>query len=337
MNHSMKLFAATALLLSLLYSGCGKSDNNPVDSGALYPLTVQIQDPTGRSQGGVQVALKSGAGTTGITDTAGRATIQSPSGAQTVVARIGSILQTEFNVTVSANTSGTVAPPARLAQNSSLRVLVILASAENIENVLVQNGFTTFDRIGIDSLRRSVTRDSTAALSFLRQYTLVFCNCDGGSESGFPVTARTLGRYVTAGGKLYGGHYNYENLQIIYPTNYRVSDSRRPVWSNSTTIDSLQITDSTFARSVGFSVVRWVASDSRGLTGYQKYSDIPTVARVFGIARGLSPQPPVIIENILGTGKYVWTTYHNQDVLSETGFTGDPRLLGIVRYFLYSL
>jgi hypothetical protein len=45
-----------------------------------------------------------------------------------------------------------------------------------------------------------------------------------------------------------------------------------------------------------------------------------------------SPQGvPVIIENRLGTGKYLWTIYHNQDILS------DARLVRIVRYFLYSL
>jgi hypothetical protein len=40
---------------------------------------------------------------------------------------------------------------------------------------------------------------------------------------------------------------------------------------------------------------------------------------------------PVIVENKLGTGKYLWTLYHNQDILR------DPRLVRIVRYFLYTM
>jgi hypothetical protein len=65
--------------------------------------------------------------------------------------------------------------------------------------------------------------------------------------------------------------------------------------------------------------------------------NLPANSVVYAVESGTtgsasSPQGvPIIVENHVGTGKYVYTTYHNQDIL------GNPRLIGIVRYFLYNM
>jgi hypothetical protein len=175
-------------------------------------------------------------------------------------------------------------------------------------------------------MRTQATADSNALLTYLRQYALIFSDCNCGDETGYPLLARIYGRYVQQGGKIYGGHYNYMNLQYIFAPNYRTPTGNAN--------DSLSIIDINLSTAIGYTVIRWP-----GTTGYEKWTDLPTggASTVYAVFFGTpgsasSPQGvPVIVENRLGTGKYLWTLYHNQDILS------DPRLVRIVRYFLYTL
>lgn len=325
-------------LLLLLLSGAAmlgcKKDENPANPSATYPVTATVLNPAGQPQGGATLTLKNppsaSAIFSAITDSLGRATIQSPAGNQVLVAKIGSVFLTEITVNVQANPSGTNAGTITLRQNTTggTRVLVVKASAEVLENVLRRPtiGFTTFDSTTVRAMRDSAVADSNRLLTFLRQYTLIFSNCDGGSESGFPLLSRVYGRYIEQGGKMYGGHYNYHNLRVIWPPSYRTPDNqnRRPN-------DSLQIVDANLRIYLGFSVVKWRSDDSRFLSGYEKFSDLPPTTKVYGVIAGTAPPVAVITENYLGTGKYLWTDYHNQDIINY------PELLKIVQYFLYSL
>ncbi|MBC8044047.1 MAG: hypothetical protein IAF08_11460, partial [Rhizobacter sp.] len=286
-------------------------------------------------QGGVTVGVKgstaakgvsvfaTNVGTTATTDSWGKATIQAPAGNQILTAKIGSILAVDIPVNVAASATGTTVPAATLVQNTALKVLVVKAGAENIEDVLRKIGFATFDSIEVDALRDSVDvfygGDSTRALTFLQKYTLVFSNCDGGSESSYKVLARTYGRYMQSGGKIYGGHYNFYNLQEIYAPSYGTDVS-----SNG---DSVDVVEPALAAIIGTPVKWYNAVETLGY--YGSFSDLPTTTKVYIRLKGKTV--PVVMENFTGGGKYLYTIYHNQDIIN------DSNLIKIVNYFLYSL
>ncbi len=333
MKHTMFCsFVVLAVAAALLW-GCSKNDNNPVaPTGPVYPVTVTVHNPAGEAQGGATVFLKGKPENdpvfSAITDTSGKATIKAPAGVQTLVAKIGSVFQAEFNVNVAASDSGTNAGVVTLQQNTSLKVLVVKADAEQLENVLrdPKIGFTAFDSVSIYDMRDSATSDSTRLLNFFRQYTLIFSDCNGGDEGGYPLLSRIYGRYVQGGGKIYGGHYNYYNLQVIWQGYYDSTDIQ-----GSPSTDTIQIVDVNLQHYLGFAAARWNSTDYRALSGYEKFSNIPPASTVYGVIKNTSPSVPVIVENHAGTGKYLWTDYHNQDIKD------DPTLIKIVQYFLYSL
>lgn len=206
----------------------------------------------------------------------------------------------------------------------------MLASAESLEDVISDPkiGFTDFTKVDIDSLRDFAISDSVGLLTYLQKYTLVFSDCDGSSEGDaeYANLSRVYGRYIQGGGKMYGGHYNYYHLQRIWTSSYQQS-----VAVSSTANDSLRLVDTDISKYVGFTVAKWNSSDSRKLSGYEKFSDLPTNSKVYGKISGTSPEVFVIVENHLGTGKYLWTNYHNQDIQD------DPQLIKLVQYFLKSL
>jgi hypothetical protein len=330
----MKRYLLVALLSTLvLLAGCKKDESTNPASDTTYPVTAIIKNPLGQVQGGATLTLKNAPSAdpkfTAISDSTGKATIQAPAGSQVLIAKIGSAFLTEMAVNVQANAAGTNAGEIRLTQNTSqARILVVQASAEDLEDVLRVIGFTTFDSTTITALRDSATADSTRLLNYLRQYTLIFTNCHGGSEGGtsYALLSRTYGRYVQGGGKMYGGHYNYYHLQRIWPPSYTVRNS-----TGNPSTDSLSVIDPTLSLYVGFSLARWNSIDSRKLSGYEKFSDLPTGSKVYGVIYRTSPPVGVIVENYQGSGKYLWTNYHNQDIKD------DPVLVKIVQYFLLSL
>ena len=99
---------------------------------------------------------------------------------------------------------------------------------EQIEDVLTQIGFNTFDTTDINTLATQAISDSSATLAFLDGYSLVFSDCHCGDEGGayFANLSRVYGRYVQRGGKMYGGHYNYFHLQRIWKGSYDDSDNQ---------------------------------------------------------------------------------------------------------------
>ena len=339
MKNKLQIFLLGIFMLCLLigYMGCAKDEttingpNTNTDPNApTYPVTVTVLGPSGAPQGGVTVTLQNPPRVdsifTAITNSLGMATIQSPSGNQVIIATIG-VFQKSITVTVNASATGNIiTAPIQLVQNTSLgKTLVIYADYENIEDVLRDTtiGYTAFDTTNVYYMRARVISDSTALLNYLKQYAIVFSDCNGGDEHLYPEIARLYGRYVQQGGKIYGGHYNYMNLQYIFPQSY--------ITSISGSGDSLRIINTNLSTAVGYSVINWSSS------WFTPYSELPVNSTVFAVISGSSgttssPQgTPIIVENRLGTGKYVWTTYHNQNILS------DPRLVRIVRYFLYNM
>ena len=315
----------------VLYSGC--SDDSTSGSGSnipTYAVTATVLNPQGQKQGGALLSLKNppfqDPKFSAYTDSSGKATIQAPEGNQILLAKIGSAFASEISVNVKPLASGTIADTLRLVQNTAVKVLVVKASAEQLENVLRVIGYSTFDSMQVSSLRDSVRIDSTRALELLKKYTLIFSNCDAGSEDYYPVLSRVIGRYVQQGGKVYGGHYNYYNLRKVWIPNFTIYDTQ-----NKRPNDSISIIDIELQNFLGFSTAKWNSSDSRALSGYDKFSDLPTTSKIYGTIYGTSPAVGVIVENYLGSGKYLWTDYHNQDIKS------DPKLVKIVQYFLLTL
>lgn len=324
-----------ALIIALFgISGCKKdSSTNPdVPKVPTYPVSVTVLNPQGTPQGGVDVVLLDkpyeDPGFKSVTDVNGQATIQSPAGTHTIVAQIG-VFQSTVQVNVQASSTPTVAGQMKLAQVLSLgKILIVQASAEQLEDVLHIIGYNTFDSVYVSTLvDSSNTGDTTALLNYLKQYSIIFSDCDGGSEYDYKALARVYGRYVTAGGKIYGGHYNYYHLQTIWNGFYV-----KPDYQGSTSTDTLLVTDIGLSSSVGATVLSWKnGTDGRKLSGYEKFSDTPVSSKIYGVIKNTSPAVPVIVENYVGTGKYIWTDYHNQDI------KGDNQLIKLVQYFLYHM
>ena len=337
MKNKLHFFLLGILILCFMvaYMGCNKDERTitgPNSNVATYSVTITVLGPSGAPQGGVTVTLQNPPYVStifsGITNSNGQATIQAPAGNQTIIATMGSVLQVTVNVNVNASSTPTVvSTPITLTQNTTLgKVLVIYADYEYLETVLSSSTikYTKFDTTNVYYMRSRVVADSAALLTYLKQYAIVFSDCNGGDESGYPKLARLYGRYITQGGKIYGGHYNYMNLQYIFAPSYQTYVSGSGT--------QLKIVNTSLSTAVGYTVINWPSS------WYTDFSDIPTTnTTVYAVISGSaatasSPQGiPIIVENRLGTGKYVWTAYHNQDILSDTN------LVKIVRYFLYNM
>jgi hypothetical protein len=321
-----------ALILVISITGCKKSESSPTSTVPTYPVNVTVINATAQPQGGVLVTLKvvpyADPSFEAYTDSLGKATLQSPAGNQVFIAKIGSAYQVQFTLNVSA-TATNIVPPVTLVRNTAIKVLCVQASAEQLEDVLSDPkiGFTSFDLTDIDTLRLRADADSAGLLTYLQQYTLVFSDCDGSTEGDqeYAKLSRVYGRYVAGGGNMYGGHYNYYHLQRIWTSSYQVQN-----YSTAAT-DSILLTDTDISKFVGFTSAQWNSTDSRNLSGYEKFTDLPSNAKVYGKIKGISPAVYVIVENHIGTGKYLWTNYHNQDIKD------DPKLIKLVQYFLLSL
>ena len=338
-----RLYHAVAALLVAgivtFHFGC-KKDNGPTSPTLpakvqTYAVALNVLNPLGTPQGGATVSLVNPPYPTGTyadqpfdatTDTLGNATIQSPAGTQTVLAKIGTLFQASTTVKVIASNTPTAVPPLRLAQNTTMKVLVVQADCEQLETVLASIGFTAFDKTYIGTLRDHANNDSVSVLNYLKTYNYVFSDCDCSTEQGpeYGALSRVYGRYVAGGGKMYGGHYNYYHLQRIWTSYYQKYYTGT---FTSSGMDSIQVINAALASAAGFRIAQW----SSGLSNYELFNDIPTTSTVYAVMWNSSPKAAVIVLNVVGSGKYVWTNYHNQDVM------GDQKLLKLIQYFLWSM
>jgi hypothetical protein len=332
----------TIIIGMLMIAGCKEDTKCPVcpasSNGPVYWVSVTVTNPQGQPQGGAIVILANLPTVTGTyvdtTDNNGIAVIQAPAGQQQVNVTMGTVMQGTININVTASTTTTQTNPqstgtVQLTQNtaSNKKVLVVSASAEQLEQVLRVIGFTTFDSTSISALRDQANLDSVAVYNYLKQYALIFSDCNGSSESGsaYATLSRTYGRYVAQGGKIYGGHYNYYHMQRIFPP-YYTSETYGGV-------DSLKIINTSLSAAVGYTL----ASFPTDLQYYEVFADLPVSSTIYAItcsSPGTPSSPlgiPIIVENRVGTGKYLWTAYHNQDIKN------DAQLIKIVQYFLLSM
>ncbi len=261
------------------------------------------------------------------TDTAGKATIQSPSGPQTLIARSGLTFQGTTSVTVQERAAPTDAGVIRLQQSHGIgKVLVVYAEAESLETVLRAIGFTSFDTTYADTLRTFAVRDSAGLLTYLKQYAIVFSDCAGGLEMGanYAALSRVYGQYIDNGGTVIGGHCNFYHLRRIWPSSYQNED-----YQVNESLDSIRIVDAAMSSWLGYSVASWGSSASPArLSGYDTFTDLPANATVFATDSWTSPKAAVVVGNYRGNGKFIWTNYHNQDIAS------DANLTRILQYFL---
>jgi hypothetical protein len=336
MKKLLTSFSMLAIIICfLMIAGCSK-DANPVATGprvTTFQVSAIITNPQGQPQGGATLSLVNPPNQTGtfstLTDSAGKGTVEAPAGPQVLLAQMGTVFQATIHITVKDTTVVQVAGTLHLQQNTSLgKILVVQAYAEQLEDVLRVIGYATFDSTTIETLRDSANVDSTWVLNYLKQYSIVFSDCDGDYEGGstFAALSRTYGRYVAQGGKMYGGHYNYYHLQRVWPSFYITRD-----YQGNASTDTMQIVDIGLQSVVG-TLLDWTNSgDSRHLSDYEKFSNLPTNAKVYGVIYRTSPSVGVIVQNYVGTGKYLWTDYHNQDIKD------DPKLIKIVQYFLLTM
>jgi hypothetical protein len=339
MKNKTHFFFLGILMLCILiaYMGCNKDERTvtgPNSTVPTYTVVVIVLGPSGAPQGGANVTLQNppyvSSIFSAITDSSGKATIQSPSGPQTIIVTMGTVFTASITINVQITNVTQPVGTVKLQQNTSLgKTLVIYAGCEEIEQVLADTSiaYTKYDYTWVDTMRARVSQDSVALLNYLKQYAIVFSDCNCGDEWEYPLLARVYGQYVRQGGKIYGGHYNYYNLQNIFPPYYQTYTYGSG--------DSLKIINTNLQIALGYSVIQWPGY----LGTYDLWSDLPpaastTIYAVMTSSPGSPSSPqgiPIIVENRLGSGKYVWTAYHNQDILS------DPRLIRIVRYFLYNM
>ena len=301
-KYYISLLGILMLCVLFVYMGCKKDENTvtgPNQNGPFYPVTATVLGPSGAPQGGATLALQNPPSSDSlfstITDSAGKGTIQAPSGQQVIIAKMGTVFQATMTVNVIASSTPTIiSTPLHLQQNTSLgKTLVIFAGCEEIEEVLADTSiaYTTFDNTTVDSMRAQ-TRDTVALLNYLKKYAIVFSDCNCGDEDGYPILARLYGRYVQQGGKIYGGHYNYMNLQYIFPGYYQ-----NEVYGYG---DSLKILNANLQTACGYNVIQFDASY------YEQFSDLPPSSIVYAVMTSSpgstsSPQGiPLIVENHLG-------------------------------------
>ena len=327
------LAGAVVLWFALHQSGCKKNDSltGPDQGAKLYSVTATVLNPQGHPEPGALLMLKDPPAQPGqfvaTTDTAGNATIQSPAGVQTLLARSGLTLEGTTTVTVQESSSPTNAGVIQLVQSQGIgRVLVVTALAESLETVLRAVGATSFDTTYLDTLRTFANRDSSGLLTYLKQYSIIFSDCAGGLETGpsYAVLSRTYGLYIDNGGTIVGGHCNFYHLRRIWSSSYQNED-----YQVNELLDSLRITDGSMSSWLGTGAMPWATSASPAkLSGYDKFTDLPANSTVYGTISWTSPQVAVIVANYRGSGKFIWTNFHGQDIAS------DANLARIFQYFL---
>jgi hypothetical protein len=288
----------------------------------MMPVHAILDDPQGKPFGGVRVWIDSTRDTV-LSDSYGKATLNSPCGSRLFKARLGVFIG-EIHITVSPCDTALSVPALRLVLDPSVKVLVATTPAETIQTLLPAIGFTIIDSIAADSLTALANRDSAKCFEFLKNYPMVFLNCDGADGIYNANIFSVLGQYISSGGVAYGGHYAFRGLQQLFPGYYQQGDIQ-----DLSPNDTLLITDTALSSYVGYSSIAWQSTDDRGLSGYEKFDDLPPDAKVLAVIKNAHPQVGVIVENRLGLGRFLWTNFHSQDIVS---FSEQIKLLKYVLY-----
>jgi hypothetical protein len=290
----------------------------------MMPVHAILDDPQGNPFGGVRVWIDSARDTV-ISDSYGKATLNSPCGSRLLKARLG-VFKAQVHITVSPCDTALSVPALHLVLDSAVKILVVTTPCETTQTLLPVIGFTNIDSIAADTLTALANRDSAKCFDFLKNYPVVFLNCDGSFEIYTANLFSVLGQYISNGGVAYGGHYLFKALQQLFPGYYTQGDAQ-----DLTPNDTLFITDAAMSSNVGYSSIAWQSTDDRGLSGYEKFTDLPPDAKGLAVIKNGAPQVGVIVENRLGLGRFLWTDFHFQDIVTF------PEEVKLMKYVLYDV
>lgn len=231
-----------------------------------------------------------------------------PAGPQTLRARKGNF-EASLSVTVTPGAS-VVAPSARLTATG--RLAYVPGSYDSIERIVRDQLGNTVDQLSTGQLGNAAT---------LAQYRMLFLNC--GLSTAPAATMSTLLAWVRGGGTLYASDFAMSYVQGMVPNDVPELES-----GPSQSV-SANVTDAGLQAFLGRSSAQ-IVYDLPGWIGLRQVS-----ARARVLLRGsyqadggpVSNRPLAVVFTE-GTGKIVYTSFHN-----EAGVTADQ--VAILRYFVY--
>jgi hypothetical protein len=299
----------------LLAAGCGgDSPIDPTTPGSISGKVTAEDGTTPVPAAAVFIEANgpSGAGAT-TSDVNGNYTIsQLQAGSYVIIATKGNF-RSETPVTVqpgkTTNTTVKLAPTGKLG--------VVLGSFDTIEDILAELGYKP-DTI----VDHAILENPTA----LAQYKMIFLNC-GADVS--PDAATALKAWVQAGGTLYASDWELDNIvQPMFPSDIlEIGDGDSQDITATITNAALQTFTGKSSAAIAYNLGAWKMLSSISAT--------PSVllrGTVTGFTQSSSetsfPNQPLAISITHGTGRLVYTTFHN-----EGGLPADQRV--VLRYFIF--
>lgn len=240
---------------------------------------------------------------------------QVPTGPQVIVATRGAFRAT-VNVNVQANQS-VAAPNAALA--STGRLAYVRGIFDNIEQIVQTSLGNPIEEIQASSL---------ASAAITSQYRVIFLNCGlNETEATNPAVVANLRTFLQNGGTIYASDYAGVYVAALIPEfSFQYAGEEQ----NTTAA----VVDAALQAFIGKSSVEVVYD----LSDWAEIMAIPTTAATLlrgsyfakpqgGVRVQRSNQPLAVVLHV-GTGKLVFTTFHN-----ETGATADQ--IAVLRHFIY--
>jgi hypothetical protein len=304
-----------ALLSALLLAaGCGgESPIDPTTPGSINGKVTAEDGTTPVPAAAVFIEANgpTGAGAT-TSDVNGNYTIsQLQAGAYVIIATKGNFRSTT-SVTVQPGKT-TNAPPAKLAPVGLLGY--VPGSFDSIEDILTELGYAPVV-VPYESLT-----DPTA----LAQYKMIFLNCGSGISTD---AAAALKAWVQAGGTLYASDWELDVVQAMFPSDIlEIGSGDSQDITATITSTALQTFTGKTSAAIAYDLGAW-----KMLTSISATPTILLRGTVTGYADSSTettfPNQPLAISITHGTGRVVYTTFHN-----EAGVTADQRV--VLRYFIF--
>lgn len=321
-------FGVVVLLLALVVGSCKKDDGGtgPGGGGAYTGPTGLVTGVVRAANGvtpiqGARVTVDANYTNMPVdtTDTAGAYTLQGvPVGSQTIVATRG-LFRATVTVNVAENQT-TTAPPAQL--QSTGRLGYVEGAYDHIEDIVRDTLNYPMDNVVADSLRYA---------SLLGRYRAIFLNC--GMDYSFlydsvwstQAVAAILLNYVNSGGSLYVSDLAQPIVRAMFPADVFNQNS-----------GNVQVI---YGRVIDQGLRSFIAKDSvqirYNLVGWQTLDSLSLRPQVllrgnYQSSLGFQTNKPLAIIIQHGSGKVVYTTFHN-----TANVTSDA--VKVLTYFLFSL
>jgi hypothetical protein len=228
-----------------------------------------------------------------------------PVGEQRLTAKRGA-----FEVTFSVNVEPGAIVEAESAPLEAVQALGYVSGVfDSIEDIVTALGNEITE----------IDNDDLSDASLLQEYAIIFINC--GAYSFTESRASALAEYVNNGGTLYVSDLESQYISALFPGDVTFSGNSSPE-----AIDS-EVTDA--------GLQAWIGTDQVTITydagGWDRVTAVDNEASV--LLRGQPAQldtgdEPLAITFPLGSGRVVYTTFHN-----TSGIPGDQE--SILRYYIY--